>query len=230
LGKSSPRAYTAASYDRGVRKTLPHYDLFHEETLSLVRAIHPRPHLWVDTGCGTGTLVRLASREFGSTRFVLADPDEGMLRCAAASFPQAVRPRVRVLPSTDSAGLSAYRGRLRAEVVTAIQCHHYLDRRGRLAAVQACRQLLVPHGLLVVFENIKPETKEGVRIGLERWASFQVRQGKTKEAVRKHMRRFGRDFFPITPSEHLALFRRAGFRKAGMFWLSYLQAGFYAIR
>jgi tRNA (cmo5U34)-methyltransferase len=84
--------------------------------------------------------------------------------------------------------------------------------------------------LLVVFENIKPETKEGVRIGLERWASFQVRQGKTKEAVRKHMRRFGRDFFPITPSEHLALFRRAGFRKAGMFWLSYLQAGFYAIR
>jgi tRNA (cmo5U34)-methyltransferase len=99
-----------------------------------------------------------------------------------------------------------------------------------LRAVKACREILSPGGVLVVFENVAPETQEGIRLGLTRWATFQVSNGKTKSEAEKHVGRYGKGFFPITPRAHLALFKRAGFRTAELFWLSHLQAGFYAIR
>jgi len=222
--------YTASSYDEGVRRTLPYYERFHLETLDLVRTVKPSPRVWLDTGCGTGSLVRTALAEFPKTRFVLADPSTEMLKAAGAKIPKASKDRVSALAPTGSAGLRAFRGKLKADVVTAIQCHHYLTPPERLSALKACRDVLVPGGLLVVFENIAPETPQGIRIGLNRWASFQMARGKTKMQASKHVHRYGKGFFPITPRTHLKLFRRSGFRTVELFWLSYLQAGFYAIK
>ena len=222
--------YTVVSYDAGIRRTLPYYDLFHAETMDLVRTVHPHPRLWVDTGCGTGSMVRSALLAFPKTRFVLADPNSGMLAAADADISRKDRKRAESLPPMGSAGLSVYKGRLKADVVTAIQCHHYLSTGARLTAVKACRDLLVPGGLLVVFENIAPDTREGIRIGLIRWASFQVARGKSRSEAAKHVGRYGKAFYPITLDAHIKLLRRAGFKTVELFWRSHLQAGFYAIK
>ena len=79
-------------------------------------------------------------------------------------------------------------------------------------------------------QNIRPGTPRGIEIGLDRSLRFQRESGRSAEAVEEHRARFGRNFFPITVSEHLDLLRTAGFSVAEAFWLSYMQAGFYGIK
>jgi tRNA (cmo5U34)-methyltransferase len=222
--------YNSVSYDAGIRRTLPYYDLFHAEIMDLVHTVHPHPRLWVDTGCGTGSMVRSALGFFLKTRFVLADPDPEMLLAAEMGISRNEKKRVELLLPTGSEGLSVYQGRFKADVVTAIQCHHYLSAWSRLKAVKACWDLLAPGGLLVVFENIAPDTQEGIRISLKRWALFQVTHGKSRSAAVKHVGRYGKAFYPITLDAHLRLLRQVGFKTVELFWRSHLQAGFYAIK
>jgi len=115
-------------------------------------------------------------------------------------------------------------------VITAIQCHHYLDRAGRQAAVDACCRLLKPGGLFLTFENIRPGSPRSFEIGKRYWGAFQIRQGKTAQAAEDHLQRFDREYFPLTVPEHLDLLHRSGFETADLFWYSYMQAGFLAIK
>ncbi|MGD0231966.1 MAG: hypothetical protein ABSC19_16690 [Syntrophorhabdales bacterium] len=46
----------------------------------------------------------------------------------------------------------------------------------------------------------------------------------------EHRSRFGKSYFPITIAEHLELLRATGFSTVEIFWLSHMQAGFYAIK
>jgi tRNA (cmo5U34)-methyltransferase len=45
-----------------------------------------------------------------------------------------------------------------------------------------------------------------------------------------HFERFDSEYFPITIEEHLKLLRACGFKTVGLFWYSYMQAGFYGIK
>jgi tRNA (cmo5U34)-methyltransferase len=72
--------HTAETYDQQVRRTLPYYDCFHDETLNLIKAAGVTPKTWLDTGCGTGTLVQKALEQFPETHFLLADPSPLMLQ------------------------------------------------------------------------------------------------------------------------------------------------------
>ncbi|MBN1384818.1 MAG: hypothetical protein JW983_08060 [Elusimicrobia bacterium] len=65
---------------------------------------------------------------------------------------------------------------------------------------------------------------------LDRWMDFQLSEGRSKKDVDEHRKRFGVKYFPIKLSEHLKLLDSAGFRIAGIFWLSYMQAGFFCIK
>jgi len=65
-----------------IRKTLPYYDCFHAETISLIKAVHIEPEVWLDTGCGTGSLVEKAIPVFKDTYFILSDPSVEMLSVA----------------------------------------------------------------------------------------------------------------------------------------------------
>ena len=223
-------AHNAADYDQMVRQTLPFYDLLHSEALQLVKVVQPQPRVWVDTGCGTGSFALQARAAFPETQLILADPSEAMLVQACARLARNLPDRVTILPATDSAGLSAHIQDGTAEVVTAIQCHHYLRVEGRRQAVHTCFRLLVPGGLFVAFENVAPRTPEGTRIGLKRWKRFQMAEGRPEPDADKHLSRFGTEFFPITVEEHLELLTQTGFRVTELFWLSQLQAGFYAIK
>jgi tRNA (cmo5U34)-methyltransferase len=223
-------AHPAAVYDQGVRHTIPFYEALQQQTLDLVRAVKPEPACWLDTGCGTGYLVELALPLFPQTHFVLADPSASMLEQARQRFAGRPEPRVDYLPPQPSEKLSAWPGERKPQVITAVMCHHYLRLPERQRAVQACYALLETGGLFVAFETIEPATGEGTAIGLKRWRSFQLEAGRSPSVVEAHLQRFNTELFPLTVAAHLALLKSVGFRTVEHFWLSQLQAGFYALK
>ena len=79
------------------------------------------PQVWLDTGCGTGTLVEKASKEFPNTRFLLSDPSQGMLDEARSKLSS--NPRIEILGNFTSEEINAT---YKLDVVTAIQSHHYM--------------------------------------------------------------------------------------------------------
>lgn len=230
LPHDNKSAHPAAEYDAEVRRVIPFYDEIQSETLDAVRSIAGEPAVWLDTGAGTGSLVAQALAEFPTTRFVVADPSEAMIAQARQRLLAADIGRVKFLPAVDSASLGRVAGALRPQVITAVMCHHYLEPDARRVAVQACHDLLAPGGLLIVFENVESESPRGRELGLERWRRFQLRQGRSPEAVSLHLARFGTELKPVRVAEHLALFRSVGFPVAELFWRAYMQAGFYAVK
>ena len=223
-------AHPAAQYDSEVRKVIPYYDAIQTETIDLVRTCAGEPAVWLDTGAGTGALIERALPLFPGTRFVVADPSAAMLGQARQRLADQLENRVRLLEPMGSDGLSQVTPALRAQVVTAIMCHHYLEPEARRAAVRACFEVLEPGGVLVVFENVECESARGREVGLRRWREFQLRQGRAPAAVEQHLARFGTELKPVRIAEHLALLREVGFASVEVLWRAYLQAGFYAVK
>ncbi len=74
--------YSADNYAEGIRKTIPFYETFYSETISLVNYLNPSVKVWLDTGCGTGSLISRAYPIFSNTKFLLSYPSTEMLRKA----------------------------------------------------------------------------------------------------------------------------------------------------
>jgi tRNA (cmo5U34)-methyltransferase len=221
--------YRASEYDRKVRQTIPFYEMFHAETVDLIRLVKPEAKTWLDTGCGTGWLVDMALPLFPNTIFMLADPSRSMLCKAKKRLQNKTSGRIEFLDCIGSENLPKNLSR-RPDIITAIMCHHYLSPRKRADASSICFDLLNPGGIYVTFENIQPHCEKSVELGLERWRRFQVSQGRSANVVQKHLERFGKAYFPITVSEHLDLLHKCGFNVVELFWYSQMQAGFYAIK
>lgn len=221
--RDNKTSQAAQEYDANVHKTIPRYHLFHEETLDVIKTIFPKPANWLDTGCGTGTLIARALEQFGATRFMASDPSEGMLRLAAEKL--ANHEITYVLAGSEELESSN-----RFDIVTAIMVHHYLDEQTRRKATQNCFQLLNPGGVYITFETIKPATEQGIKIGLMRWRQAQLLHGKDPDNVEKHISRYGSELLPITLEAHIQLLRETGFSTVEIFWASGMQAGLYAIK
>ncbi len=231
MANDNKSAHAAAEYDAEVRRVLPYYDAIHEETMDVVRAVVGEPACWVDTGAGTGALVAAALTRFGRTRFVLADPSEAMLTQARLCLAEDIASgRVAILPPAGSDRLPGIEPRLRAQAVTAVMCHHYLEPEARRAAVRGCFEILEPGGVLVVFENVESESARGREIGLGRWREFQLRQGRAAEVVDRHLARFGTEVKPVRIAEHLSLLRGVGFGAVELIWRAHMQAGLLAVK
>ena len=216
-------SHDSAAYDRNIRRTIPHYDDIHAEILNFVKSQNPSPATWLDTGCGTGSFIRKALKVFPETAFSLADPSEGMLDMAALALDGG---RYTVAGRCGTEDLPTVTDRT-FDIITAIQCHHYLSREGRRKAVAACYSLLNPGGFFLTSENIRPFSPEGVSRMLEYWGAFQLGAGRNEKDVRDHLARFDREYFPITVTDHLQGFRKAGFPVAEILWISYMQAVFW---
>jgi tRNA (cmo5U34)-methyltransferase len=212
-------------YDEQVRKTIPYYDAFHEQTMRLVAAFDSQPATWLDTGAGTGALVEQACDRFPATRFLVADPAAAMLTQARTRL--AGKERVTIMEPAGSQHLALPEP---VDVVTATQAHHYLRTAERAAATRACHALLRPGGLFVTFENIRPSTAEGTELARRMWADFQTAQGRSADEVQRHLARFDVDYFPLTVQQHLELLTDCGFTAVELFWYSVMQAGFWAVR
>jgi len=215
----------SSEFDEKVEATVPFYHEFYETAIDLVIAIKRPPLAWLDTGCGTGYLCLEAGRRIPGVRFTLADPSPQMLKTAEGKLRDMAG---ATFIECGTEGLTCPDGTF--DIITAIQCHHYLGRDAREAAVRNCFRMLAPQGLLIVFENIAPSSTAGTQIGLRRWGAYQVNHGKSEQEAEGHLRRFGTEFFPITVQEHLDLLRSAGFAVAELAWASYMQAGFFALK
>ncbi len=196
-------AFAVNRYDENVRKVIPFYDEIYEQIFSVIQA---------------HCLERLNLSEL-----VLCDPSEKMLADA--------REKLNDQPCEFyCVGSEKLDFENRFDVVTAIQSHHYFDRATRETAVKNCFKALKSGGIFICFENTAPFTKCGVSNMLKRLEDFEIKAGRTPEEVRSHSARYDREFFPITIAEHLELLRQTGFAVAELFWHSYMQSGFYAVK
>lgn len=216
-----------SDYDDKIRKTIPHYDSIHLEAMNIVRSLDRPPRAWLDTGCGTGTMVGAALSLFPDTDFIITDPSASMLEVARKRL--GGEGRVRIVGPMATQELPGHvDGPF--DVITAVQCHHYLSVDGRSRAVRACFDLLAPGGAFVTYENIRPLTPEGVAVGKRNWQRFLMENGRTPDEATVHSARLDTEYFPITVEEHIDLLRHAGFRVVEMLWYSYMQAGFYCLK
>lgn len=220
--------YESDLYDEHVVETIPYYLAFHQETINLIKCQSFEPELWFDAGCGTGSLVKSAIKKFPNTRFLLLDPSQAMLEQAQEKL-SVHKNRFEILNPAPTQDFSQ-KLEEKPDVITAVQCHHYLSKDERIKAVQVCHDLLRNKGIFVTFENIRPLTDKGIEIGLNYWRNFQLNNGKDPEEVESHLQRFDAEYFPITVEDHLELLRETGFETVELFWYSYLQAGFYCIK
>ena len=216
--------FRADKYDENIRRVLPYYDAIYDNIFDLIRTYSGgRAIALLDTGCGSGTLGARAASELELSELVLCDPSEDMLDIAREK-----------LYGTECTFIQKGSEELdfdgRFDVVTAIQCHQYFQPEQRARAVANCFGALKDGGIFICFENTAPFTEKGKDIMLRRVADFGIRSGRTKEEAAAHIARYGTEFFPINITEHIELLKSTGFTCAEVFWHSYMQTGFYAIK
>lgn len=215
-------AYDSGDYDSRVGTVLPYYSEFHRQVIDLVRTLGLDGISWLDTGCGTGSLVQDAYYCFDNVKYTLCDPSPQML--ATARSKTGNMHNYICLPSQELSFENEF------DIVTAIQAHHYLDAAARKTATECCYRALKEGGIYICFENIALSSEESNDIGTKRWRNFLSDNGKSNEEIEAHIARRGTEVFPITIDEHLALLKECGFKTADILWASYMQAGFFAIK
>lgn len=215
-------------YEKNIYKTIPHYTKFQKETIDLVRTTNPDCNIWLDTGCGTGSLMEIAFRIFNKCSFYLNDPSEDMLQYAKArlsKYPTGsfsfFNYTTADLPTTEVP---------ECDVITAIQSHHYMNPEERTKATKKCYDMLKNGGTFITFENTAPSSENGISVATDRLRRFQLENGKEAIDIENNLKRYDTAYFPITISEHLKMLKECGFKTVELFWASYLQAGFYAIK
>lgn len=221
--------HSSAVYDEQIINTIPYYDIFHQEIVHTVQTINNKPAIWLDTGAGTGTLVSNCIGLFPDTLFLLADPSEAMLLEARHKLGQYGSERIQLLPPVPTQNI-IIDSSLQPDIITAVQCHHYLNKEERRRATNVCYDLLKEDGIFITFENTRPFTELGIENAKQKWADFQRLKGKSEEQVCNQINRFDKEYFPITVEEHLSLYRQSGFRVVELLWFSNMQAGFYCIK
>lgn len=147
-----------------VDNTIPYYQSFHIETVNIIKAFGKEPEIWLDTGCGTGSLIKNAVEHFPHTRFILGDPSQDMLDQSREKLSDYQSSRIEFLEPLPTQQLSP-KTCPTVDVITAIQSHHYLSAEDREKAVNACYNLLNEEGVFITFENIHPDTEEGTKLG-----------------------------------------------------------------
>jgi tRNA (cmo5U34)-methyltransferase len=227
--KDNSSSHRSEDYDLQITDTIPYYDSFHDETQNIVKTIIKEPKIWLDTGCGTGTLVEKAIKDFFNTNFILADPSVDMLNLARSKLSKQPQEKLKFLEPMETCKISLDDD-LKPDVITAIQAHHYMSREERFKTTKNCYSLLNDNGVYITFENIRPATPKGVEIVKQYVKNFQISKGRDIETVKNYLKRFDVEYFPIKVDEHRLLLEKTGFKVVEMFWMSYMQAGFYCIK
>ena len=224
--KDNKSSYNSSIYDENITNVLPYYTEYHAQVIDVAKMISSDKEgsiKWLDTGCGTGTLALRALGEIPDIAFTLCDPSEGMLEVAKEKLGGK-----NISFNNVTSDALTYENEF--DIVTAIQSHHYYDIETRDIAVKKCYRALKNDGIFVTFENIRMSTEESDAIALNRWGQFLSDHGWTPEEVKAHQARRGVEMFPITIEQHLEMLKNAGFKSVDILWVSYMQAGFWAIK
>lgn len=216
-------AFSSTEYDRKIKQTLPYYDEFYEQVIELVKLFDYNAVRWLDIGCGTGKMGSVAFENLELERFVFCDSSEEMIRIAKEHF-KCHNAEFSVCNIKKLAYANEF------NVITAIQVNHYLHIDERKIALQKCYEALENNGLFISFENFAPFTNLGKSVYLEKWKRYQMKQGKSLEECENHIKRYGKDYFPISLSENIELMRNCGFKAVEILWLSNMQVGLWGIK
>ncbi len=216
-------AFSSDEYDDKIKRTLPYYEDFYRQICDVVRIYKASPLRWLDVGCGTGKMSQAAFETADIERFVFSDNSPQMIDIAKKRF---CRPNTEFIIS-DVRNMNFCN---EFDVVTAVQVNHYFKKEERIDALCSCFKALKKGGIFFSFENFAPFTDTGLRLYLNRWKAYQRKNGKSAEECEKHISRYGREYFPITITEHIDIMRQAGFGTAEVLWVSYMQAGFMGIK
>lgn len=221
--RDNSSAFSVLEYDRKIKMTVPYYEEFHNNVISVINSYFDYAVAWLDVGCGTGKMAEQALQNTEIERFVCCDNSSNMLNAAETRLDNAKAEFIL----SDVQNLN-YKNEF--DVVTAVQVFHYLSAEERRNAVQKCFGALRENGILITFENFAPDTEAGKRLYLKRWKQYQVQQGKTEEECENHILRYGKDYFPISVEEHKRLIKECGFKTVELLWCSYMQAGLIGIK
>lgn len=228
MSKDNSTPFDATEYDSKVFNTVPYYENFFSETIDFISNTLSFPKKWLDTGCGTGSLVKRAIDRFPNTQFILSDPSKDMLDLAQTRLAQYTNNVSYLEPcGTEEIGNANLSD---LDVITAIQCHCYLDKNARRKAIHNCYNALCDGGILIYFENIDTRCDISRKIALNRWGQFQLANNRSLHDVTEHKKRFGTAYFPISIEDHLSLLKNSGFEAFDLLWYSHMQAGFFAIK
>lgn len=222
--KDNSSAFNSTIYDSKVNAVLPYYTEYNKQILDLADVIGTKKAKWLDTGCGTGNLALAATKKFDNIKFILCDPSAEMLEAAKSKLAEYNNVEFRNISSQQIDYKCEF------DIVTAIQSHHYLSVSERKKAVKNCYNALKKGGIFVIFENIAMSNENSERIAIARWKNYMLAHGRTEEQTEIHIKRRGTELFPITIEEHINLLKESGFKSVDMLWMSYMQAGFFAVK
>ena len=213
----------SGEYDNSINNTIPFHNEFFEQALDVIEQCGFSKLEWLDLGCGTGSLEKIAFERFNKLQFVMVDPSPQMLEKAQKKLGHdGIQ---YICCGSDSIAFDSC-----FNVVTAIQAHHYMHEAQRINATENVYRALKKGGVYINFENVIPEDDEVKAMELKRWGRYQIRHGKTEAEAREHNARCGVCYFPISVTRHMELLKSVGFEHVHVFWYSYMQMGIYAIK
>ncbi|MDE5583940.1 MAG: methyltransferase domain-containing protein [Ruminococcus sp.] len=222
-------AFNVSQYDDNVRKVIPFYDEIYSQIFDIIHTYYAQhekykaPFSILDTGCGSGTFAVRAYKELNIDEMVLCDPSENMLSVAREKL-SGKNCTFRCIGSENLDYTEKF------DIIVAVQSHHYFSREMRERAVMNCFRALNSGGIFIYTENTAPFSEIGKDIVLKMVENYGINSGRTGEEVTSHSARYGKEYFPLNISEHLELLRKTGFETAEIFWHSYMQSGFYAVK
>lgn len=216
-------AFSSTEYDRKIKQTLPYYDELYEQVIELVKLFNYNTVRWLDIGCGTGKMGSIAFENLELERFVFCDSSDKMIKIAKERF----KCHNAEFSICDIRKLT-YANEF--NVITAIQVNHYLHINERKIALKNVYEALENNGLFISFENFAPFTDLGKTVYLEKWKRYQMKQGKNLEECESHIKRYGKDYFPISILNNIELMRNCGFKAVEILWLSNMQVGLWGIK
>ena len=216
-------AFHALEYDKKIKRTLPYYEEFYKQVVDIVKIRFDKSLTWLDIGCGTGKMAEIAFGTVDIEKFVFCDNSVKMIEIAKQRF------EGKNTEFTTTSVLELH-NTMSFDVITAIQVFHYFAREERIKAVKKSYEMLRPNGIFVTFENFAPYSEVGKKLFLERWKLYQLSQGKDIDECNEHIGRYGKEYFPISISEHLSVLKQCGFENVEIIWASNMQVGLLGIK
>ena len=222
--KDNNSAFNSNEYDKKIKDTLPYYEEFYNQITDVVNIYYNnRPVDWLDIGCGTGKMAEVAFQKSGIGRFVFCDSSLEMLNASKERFNFGKEEYI----ASDVQDINF---KNEFDVVTAVQVMHYLKSDERAYAIKKCYEALKPEGVFINFENFAPKGSMSEKLYLMRWKNYQISMGKSYEESEKHIKRYKKEYYPISVSEQLDVLKKCGFREVEILWLSYMQVGIMGIK
>lgn len=209
--------------ERAMSKRIVDHDAFRRTVPEIVREHVPRPHIWLDTGCGTGGSIRDSINMFQDTQFVLADPSSENIAIAKETMAGEQRCLYVTNPTER---LNFGDGTL--DVITSIFSHHYYKEDDRVVATKNCYRMLKKGGLFVVSEHVShPEDQIDADI---KWKAYMRASGLPEPFIDRMISRRGTEYFPLSEAAHIQILKDIGFSEVGVFWSTCSDIGLYAVK